>query len=220
MDRSARRGGVGDRLLKRVDHSGVDRPAVAHVNEERNLARGGQAEQAEDFGARFVRQVGDAQSDAGRAFVEAAAHAVQDLAEFLRRGGALHRAVARQQRAAIVHHRDARGNIAAGGAEVDQRASLALRVPGRYGVDAHLEFQRRGDAVARLETVVLRRLPVRMQVDKSGRHHQALGVDRGAPPSSGVAETAAILPPRMPMWRTASRLLAGSSTRPLAITRS
>ena len=147
------------------------------MHEERDLARGGQPEQAEDFGARFMRQVGDAESDAGSAFVEAAAHAVQDLAEFLRRGGALHRAVAGQQRTAIVHHRDARGNIAAGSAEVDQRAPLALRVPTRDGVDADLEFERRRDAVARLETVVLRRLSVRMQVDKSGGNHQALGID-------------------------------------------
>ena len=134
VDRSARRGRVGDHLLQRVDHAGFDRPAVAHVNEERDLARGRQAEQAEDFGARFVRQVGDAESDAGGAFVEAAAHAVQDLAEFLRGGGALHRAVARQQRAAIVHHRDARGNIAAGGAEIDQRrAPRAARTMPRRG---------------------------------------------------------------------------------------
>src|SRR6185369_12075500 len=97
--------------------------------------------------------------DTGGAFLEAAAHAVQDLAEFLRRGGALHGPVARQQRTAIVHHGDASRNIAAGSAEVDQRPPLPLRVPTRDGVYAHLEFKRRRDAVARLETIVLRRLP-------------------------------------------------------------
>ena len=46
-------------------------------------------------------------------------------------------------------------------------------------MDADLEFQRRGDAVARLETVVLRRLPMGVQVDETRSHHQSLGVDCG-----------------------------------------
>jgi DinB superfamily len=150
------------------------------VNEERDPARGRELEEAEDFGARFMRQIRDAQSDAGGAFIQAAAHAVQDFAEFFPRGGALHRAVARQQCTAIVHHGDARGNIAAARAVIDRRAPLALRVPTRHAPHTHFQFQRRGDAVARFETVVLRSLPVRMQIDEARGHHQALGVDGGA----------------------------------------
>src|ERR1035438_2649998 len=41
-----------------------------------------------------------------------------------------------------------------------------------------------------------------------------------ARPSSGAAETAWILPAEMPRWRTASRPLSGSMTRPLRMTRS
>ena len=52
--------------------------------------------------------------DAERAFVQAAAAiSVADLPLLRRRGGALHRLIARQQRAGIVHHRHARRDVAA-----------------------------------------------------------------------------------------------------------
>src|ERR1035438_6706710 len=68
--------GIGDHLLKGIDDPGLLGPAIAHVDEERDPAGGGEAEQAEDLGARFMRQVGDAESDAEGAFVQAAPDAL------------------------------------------------------------------------------------------------------------------------------------------------
>ena len=148
------------------------------------------------------------------------AHQIQRLANLLGSRGLGDGLVARQEFAGIVHDRHARGNVAGGGAEIDQRLAFALRVPGPDRVYAHLQFQRGGDAVASLEAVVLRRLSVRMQVDETGGDHQSGGVDGRAALRAGRLDTASILPLRMPMFRTASRLDAGSITRPWAITRS
>ncbi len=174
--------GVGDHFLQGVDHAGLQRAAVAHMDVERNLALRRQPEQLQHLGARFVRQVGDAKSDPERAFVQPAANPRQHVGELFRRSGALHRFIARQQLAGVMPHRDARRQLAAGGAEVDQRPAFALCVPRGDGVGAHLHFKRRRHAVARLETIVFGRLPVRMQIDESRRDDQSRGVDRRPAP--------------------------------------
>ena len=63
-----------------------------------------------------------------------------------------------------------------GDAVVDGRLAFMIGVPLVHVGRAHLQLKGRGDAVQRLQTVVLRRLAVRVQVHEARRHHQPGGV--------------------------------------------
>src|SRR6185503_6636528 len=120
---------------------------------------------------------GDPHADAERAFVQALPDQGEDLLHFIGGGGAVDRLIARQECAAVLHYRHARGNVSDGGAVVDQRLALTRAVPRGDGRDADLHLERGGDAVAGLEAVVLGGLAVRVEVDEAGSDDQALGVD-------------------------------------------
>ena len=82
--------------------------------------------------------------------------------------------------ARVVHHSHAHGNVADGYAIVDQGLIFPLVVPGLDVRDSDFHFERGGDAVHGFVAVVLRVLPVRVQIDEAWRNHQAGGVDGGA----------------------------------------
>ena len=170
VQRRARRRRIGDHFLQRIDHARLQRTSVPYVNVERRLPLGRQAEQFQNLGAGCQGHISDPHADAQRTFVQAAAHQVEGLAALLGSGGAF-RGVVRQQRAAIVHHRHARGDVPGGGAEVDQRLAFARAIPFRHRRNSHFHFERGGHPVPGFEAVVLRRLPVRVQVDEARRDH-------------------------------------------------
>jgi hypothetical protein len=57
---------------------------------------------------------------------------------------------------------------------------VALVIPGIHIGDAHFHFERGGDAVHGFRAVVLGVLAVLVEIDETGRDHQAGGVDGGA----------------------------------------
>ena len=179
VDRSAGGGGVGDHLLQGVDDSGFDRTAVAHVNEEGDFALGREAEQRRGLRRALLGQVSDADADALGAFVEAAAHAVEDLAPS---AGVAARSTARSRGSSVplscmTAMRAGRSPLEA--PKLMRAFPRAARTTPQW-VGAHFELQRRGDAVARFEAVIFRSLPVGVEVDEAWGDHQALGVDGGA----------------------------------------
>jgi len=168
----ARGGRVGDHLLHPIDHARLDRPSIPYVNVDRGLPLGRQPEQFQNLGASCQRHISDPHADAQRAIVQALAYQFVDLAALLRRGGAFG-GIVRQQRAAIVHYRHARRNVPGCGAEVDQRLPFPGAIPLRHRRNTHLHFERGGYAIPGFEAVVLRRLPMRVQIDEARRHHQS-----------------------------------------------
>ena len=74
----------------------------------------------------------------------------------------------------------ARGNVPRGCAEVDEGPAFALRIPWPNGRNANFHFERGGDSVAGFEAVIFGRMPMGMQVDKSGKVHQTFRVDDGS----------------------------------------
>jgi hypothetical protein len=79
--------GVGDDLLESVEDARLDGAAVAPVDEDRDAPAGGEPKDFEDLLVRFVRQVGNARSNAEGGFVEAAGDTVDYLLEFFGMAG-------------------------------------------------------------------------------------------------------------------------------------
>jgi hypothetical protein len=89
--------------------------------------------------------------------------------------------VERQEGAAVLHHGHARLDVPRRRAVVDERLPLARGVERRHVGRADFEFERRRDAIERVEAVVLVVLPMHMQVDEARRDDQPLGVDHLLP---------------------------------------
>ena len=84
-----------------------------------------------------------------------------------------------QERGPVTHYTDAGWDVTNADAEIDGGLALAQLVPRVHIRRADFQFEGRGDAVHRLERVILWALAVLMQVHKARGHDEALGVDGG-----------------------------------------
>src|SRR5580704_2468358 len=75
-----------------------------------------------------------------------------------------------------MHHGHPRWNVAGRRAEVNQSTTFSRRVPRGNRIHAYFQLERSGNAIARLEAIVLWSLPVRVQIDKTGCHYQAANI--------------------------------------------
>ncbi len=89
---------------------------------------------------------------------------------------------------AVAQYGHSRLDVTGGGAEVDQRRTFALGVEFRNVRGAGFQFERGGDTIHRHHTVVLVVLPMRVQIDESGAHHQTTCVDHAATAQWGRAD--------------------------------
>ncbi len=190
------------------------------MHERRDAVRGRGLEEVEDLVAPRRGRVGEADAESQRARVEPARDELQDLRDLLRRRALVRLGVLENERVLRgLRVRERSGGLQqlgarAGGAdpraEVDERLAGVLAVELGDGLGAALELERGRHAVERGEAVAAGGLPVVVEVDEAGGDDQALGVDRVL---AGEALIAAILEPRMPMLRGASRPDSGSITR-------
>ena len=79
-----------------------------------------------------------------------------------------------------MQHGHTRGNVPGACTEVDQRLTLTCAVPGFDRRDADFHLESSGDAIARFEGVVFRRLAMLMEVNEAGRHDEPTGIDNAA----------------------------------------
>src|SRR5690606_14650436 len=150
---------------------------AARVDVRGHAVPRGDAQDLEDLVTRGGGRVRGAEPDSDGPLAQAAVGAAHALGLLLRRGRLLGARAAGQELARIAEHRHAHGDVADGGAVVDELPGLALAVPRADVADADLELEPGRHAVQHRVAVILRVLAVAVQVDEPGRDDQAGRID-------------------------------------------
>ncbi len=80
-----------------------------------------------------------------------------------------------------MHHNYANRDVSRARSKIDERLPFPLAVPSIDVRYADFQFQRRGHAIRGFRGIILRVLPMLVQIDKPGRNHQPLGINRLLP---------------------------------------
>ena len=141
-------------------------------------------ERFDNLPAFCVRRVGDAEADGDRAAAEAALDAWRDPGDLVGRRRAMRGGTARQEGAGILHHGHPHRDVADADAVVDDRLSLACRVPPVDVARSNFKLHRGRDAIHGFQRVDGRidvGQRVLVQIDETGRDDHAGRVQRRAP---------------------------------------
>src|SRR5256885_413014 len=111
---------------------------MAHMDEAGQLALSGHLEQVQNFLARRIRQIVNAESDAERPVVQALPDMLANLPNLGGRGGTVRRGFAWREAAGVAHDRHRSRDVARCRTEVDERSVLPLRIPGLHRPHAEL----------------------------------------------------------------------------------
>ena len=166
VERRAREGGAGDHFLEA-------RHAAADVDVYRGVVAARYADHLQHFPLSRRRGVRGSEAHGHRAFAQPFVYQPGHLCN-LGRACDLVRGVATwQERARIMHHRDADGNMPDADTVVNRPSGLPFAIPAVDIPGADLELERRGHAVLHLAAIGFVRLPVRVEVDEARGNDQS-----------------------------------------------
>src|SRR5690606_6419025 len=168
-----RRAGLGRRL------DGADDAAqrAARVDVRGCAVARGHAQDLDDLVPGGGGRVGGAEPDRDGALPQPAVDPAHDLRDLFGRGRLVRAGAAGQELARVAEHRHADGDVADGGAVIDELPTLALAVPGVHVPDADLQLEPGRHAVQNRVAVVLLVLAVAVEIDEPGRDDEAGGVN-------------------------------------------
>src|SRR5690606_32788017 len=168
-----RRAGLGRRL------DGADDAAqrAARVDVRGCAVARGHAQDLDDLVPGGGGRVGGAEPERDGALPQPAVDPAHDLRDLFGRGRLVRAGAAGQELARVAEHRHADGDVADGGAVIDELPTLALAVPGVHVPDADLQLEPGRHAVQNRVAVVLLVLAVAVEIDEPGRDDEAGGVN-------------------------------------------
>src|SRR5260221_8341718 len=147
------------------------------MHEHRRMVPGSGTERLEYFSLDGRRSVLESHSFAERAESQPRFDSSLDVRDLLVARDVAAAGANWQEESGVLHHGHADGDVANRRAVIDQRPAFACGVESRDVAGAHLELERGGDAVERIQAIVLVVLTVNVEIDEAGRDDEASRVD-------------------------------------------